>query len=135
MPKDYFLLVDVNLKDGHHSIQTVFRMFPHTIRGRDIKNPVHVLQKIANDFGYTLQIGDHYSKFIFKETLKVPKSTGRSPSQLQNDLGSYLRPVDYKPNSSDIALGSSMVTPKVGSSDYDFLDIQIPKLEVQIMTS
>ena len=110
-------------------------MFPHTIRGRDIKNPIHVLQKIANDFGYTLQIGDHYSKFIFKETLKVPKSTGRSPSQLQNDLGSYLRPVDYKPNSSDIALGSSMVTPKVGSSDYDFLDIQIPKLEVQIMTS
>ena len=40
-----------------------------------------------------------------------------------------------KPNSSDIALGSFMVTPKVGSSDYDFLDIQIPKLEVQIMTS
>jgi hypothetical protein len=34
MPKDYFLLVDVNLKDGHHSIQTVFRMFPHTIRGK-----------------------------------------------------------------------------------------------------
>jgi hypothetical protein len=128
MPKDYFLLVDANLKDGHHSIQTVFRIFPNTIKGTDIKNPVHVLQKIANDFGYTLQVGDHYSKFIFKETLKVPKSTGRFPSQLENDLGPYLRPVDYKQNSDDIALGSSMVTPKVGSSDYDSLDIQIAYL-------
>lgn len=45
IPKDYFLLVDANLKDGHHSIQTVFRIFPHTIKGTDIKNPVHVLQK------------------------------------------------------------------------------------------
>ena len=74
------------------------------------------------------KIGDHYSKFIFKETLKVPKSTGRFPSQLENDLGPYLRPVDYKQNSDDIALGSSMVTPKVGSSDYDSLDIQIAYL-------
>jgi hypothetical protein len=68
------------------------------------------------------------SKFIFKETLKVPKSTGKFPSQLENDLGHYLRPVEYKQNSSDIALGSSMVTPKVGSSDYDSLDIQIAYL-------
>ena len=45
LPKDYFLLVDVNLKDGHHSIQTVFRMFPHTIRGRDIKNSVYMFCK------------------------------------------------------------------------------------------
>jgi hypothetical protein len=86
MPKVYFLLVDANMKDGYHSIQTVFQIFPHTIKGTGIKYPVHVLQKIANDFGYTLQVGDHYSKFIFKETLKVPKSTRRFPSQLENDL-------------------------------------------------
>lgn len=129
-PKDYFLLVDANLKDGHHSIQTVFRIFPHTIKGTDIKNPVHVLQKIANDFGYTLQVGDHYSKFIYKKTLEVLKSNqnSRSPSQLENDLGPYLRPVDYKHNSGDIALGSSIVIPKVGSSDYDSLDIEIAYL-------
>jgi hypothetical protein len=128
MPDDYFLLVDTNSKASNMSIQTVFRIFPDTIKGIDIKNPIHVLQKSSDEFGYTLQIGDYYSKFIFKETLKVPKSTGRSPDQLENDLGRYLVPVDYNQKSGDVAHGSSMVTYKPGNSNYDLLDIQIAYL-------
>lgn len=123
MSNDYFLLIDANLKDRNHSIQTVFRIFPQTLQDIRIKTPIHVLRKIANDFGYALQMGNYSSKFIFNETLKIPES-----DQINKELEHYLTPVDF-PKNADRVFGSSLYTVKTGYPNSSF------KIEIAYLIS
>lgn len=129
MPNNYFLLVDAKLNPPNFSINNVFRIFPDTrpLQGIDIRNPIHVLQKIVDEFGYTLQIGDHHSKFIHNETIKVPKTNGTSkpPNQLANDLGHHLKIVDFRQGIGDKAITKGLVRYRSGGSDYDLLDVEM----------
>lgn len=120
---DYYLLIDANLKDRNHSIQTVFRIFPQTLQGITLKTPIHVLRKIANEFGYALQMGNYSSKFIFNETLKIPES-----DKINNELEHYLTPVDF-PKNADRAFGSSLYTVKTGYPNSSF------KIEIAYLIS
>ena len=124
MPKDYFLLIDSKWNAPILSIHNIFRVFPHTLDGLNT-NPLHILQKIVDDWGYVLKIGNQYSKFIYNETFKVPKSEVNSDynERLMSELGPHIIPIGFEQNSRDKPIGSGISRIKISGSDYDILEV------------
>ena len=71
--KGYHLLVDGRRHDPEILIASAFKVFPHTIHGFDVSNPLIILQRFAENFGYNMVIGDQYNRFIYDATIRIPK--------------------------------------------------------------
>ena len=73
MNNGYYLLVDGRWHNPILLVSTAFKIFPHTIEKVGNTEPLIVLQHFAQNFGYTMLIGEQLNRFVHSETIAVPK--------------------------------------------------------------
>jgi|SRR5215211_491358 len=117
---NYYLLVDGRWLSPNLSISAVFKILPNTIEEIGINNPLTVLQKLAEECGYEIEIGDQRSKFIFDATISIPKIY--SEAQYNQVMSQLVKVHDLERGSDDVVIRDHLAKWRQGEN-YDRIDI------------
>jgi hypothetical protein len=107
----HYLLVDGRWKPISSTlvISAVYIVDQQIIHNIDANNPLAVLERFAEEFGYEIELGDQKSKFIHDSRIKIPtvdnigdftsliKNSMRITDNGSTDIGSYLGDYLAKP--------------------------------------
>jgi hypothetical protein len=113
----HYLLVDGRWSPPTLSISAVFKILTATIEEIGISNPLAVLQKLAEQCGYEIQIGDQRSKFIFDATISIPKI--HSESEYSHVMSQLVR---WERGSGDVVIEDHLFKWRQGEN-HDYVDV------------
>jgi len=85
----YYLLVDCQLKGDQNVVQNAYKIFPDLFSEFESDEPMIVLEKFAQKFGLTIQIGTNEEKFIAGDSFPV------DTSQQQQNIVKILNPTNH----------------------------------------
>ena len=71
-------------------MEDVFKIYDDFIDSLVDINPLRIMQKIAEQFGYDLIFGKRVEKYIIEERIRIPKVS--NPNEFMNNLiGNYIK--------------------------------------------
>lgn len=86
----HYLLTKGTWNAPVYGIEEVFKIYDDLIDSREDINPLQVMQKIAERFGYDLIMGERVEKYIIEEKIRIPKVS--NPNEFMNNLiGNYVK--------------------------------------------
>ena len=117
-----YLLVNGRWSAPNLLIYSVFRILSKTAEQTDVTNPLAVLEKLAKECGYELQIGNEKDKFIHDTSIKVPKIL--SEEQYGEIMSRLIKIPEWDRGSNDVALQDSLMRLRRGENN-DFVDVAL----------
>lgn len=86
----HYLLTKGTWNAPVYDIEDVFRIYDDLIDSQEDIDPLQVMQKIAEQFGFDLILGKRIEKYIIEERLRIPKVS--NPNEFMNNLiGNYVK--------------------------------------------
>jgi len=76
----YYLLVDCQLKGNQNIVQCAYKIYPDLFAEFASNEPMIVLEKFAQKYGLTIQIGNHEEKFTAGDSF--PAGTAQSTQNI-----------------------------------------------------
>ncbi|MGB8159102.1 MAG: hypothetical protein WCE93_03040, partial [Nitrososphaeraceae archaeon] len=88
--KGHYLLTKGTWNAPVYDIEDVFKIYDDFIGSQEDINPLQIMQKIAEHFGYDLIFGKRVAKYIIEERIRIPKVS--NPNEFMNNLiGNYIK--------------------------------------------
>src|SRR5215208_5581112 len=114
----YSLLADGRWNPESKSLllSAVYKIFSHILNDLNIQNLLLILQKFAQDFGYNIEIGDQYNKFIYYES-KIPIKEIHSMEELMKFMRTGIK-VQNLNQSKDNYAGFSLIKPNYDGNEF-----------------
>ena len=95
----HYLLTKGTWNAPVYDIEDVFKIYDDFIDSQEDINPLQIMQKIAEQFGYDLIFGKRVEKYIIEERIRIPKVS--NPNEFMNNLiGNYIKIPDMFSKSS-----------------------------------
>jgi hypothetical protein len=86
----HYLLTKGTWNAPVYDIEDVFKIYDDFIGSQEDINPLQIMQKIAEQFGYDLIFGKRVEKYIIEERIRIPKVS--NPNEFMNNLiGNYIK--------------------------------------------
>ena len=123
----HYLLTKGTWNAPIYDIEDVFKIYDDFIVSQEDINPLQIMQKIADRFGYDLIFGKRVEKYIIEERIRIPKVS--NPNEFMNNLiGNYIKIPEMFSKSSPQDYGSTttLIDTKAmleQGIDNDFLNI------------
>ena len=123
----HYLLTKGTWNAPVYEIDDVFKIFADFIDSQEDINPLQIMQKIAEQFGYDLIFGKRVEKYIIEERIRIPKVS--NPNEFMNNLiGNYIKIPEMFSKSSPQEYGSTRTLTDTKAMleqgiDNDFLNI------------
>jgi len=123
----YYLLTKGTWNAPVYEMEDVFKIYDDFIENQEDINPLQIMQKIAEQFGYDLIFDKRVEKYIIEERIRIPKVT--NPNEFMNTLiGNYIKIPGMFSNSSPHEPGSAIAITDTKAMleqgiDNDFLNI------------
>ena len=123
----HYLLTKGTWNAPIYDIEDVFKIYDDFIVSQEDINPLQIMQKIADRFGYDLIFGKRLEKYIIEERIRIPKVS--NPNEFMNNLiGNYIKIPEMFSKSSPQDYGSTttLIDTKAileQGIDNDFLNI------------
>jgi hypothetical protein len=123
----HYLLTNGTWNAPIYDIEDVFKIYDDFIVSQEDINPLQIMQKIADRFGYDLIFGKRVEKYIIEERIRIPKVS--NPNEFMNNLiGNYIKIPEMFSKSSPQDYGSTttLIDTKAmleQGIDNDFLNI------------
>jgi len=123
----HYLLTKGTWNATVYDIEDVFKIYDDFIGSQEDINPLQIMQKIAEHFGYDLIFGKRVAKYIIEERIRIPKVS--NPNEFMNNLiGNYIKIPEMFSKSSPQDYGSTttLIDTKAmleQGIDNDFLNI------------
>ena len=123
----YYLLTKGTWNAPVYEMEDVFKIYDDFIENQEDINPLQIMQKIAEQFGYDLIFDKRVEKYIIEERIRIPKVT--NPNEFMNTLiGNYIKIPDMFSKSSPHEPGSAIAITDTKAMleqgiDNDFLNI------------
>ena len=84
--ENYYLLIDCRSEIGEEvKVDSVFIIGEQLVQNIPIENPLTILERFANEFGYQLEIGDQTGKFIHDVEIKIPHNHTNIKEKIRNN--------------------------------------------------
>ena len=125
--KGHYLLTKGTWNAPLYDIEDVFKIYDDFIGSQEDINPLQIMQKIAEHFGYDLIFGKRVAKYIIEERIRIPKVS--NPNEFMNNLiGNYIKIPEMFSMSSPQEYGSTRTLTDTKAMleqgiDNDFLNI------------
>jgi hypothetical protein len=123
----HYLLTKGTWNAPVYDIEDVFKIYDDFIGSQEDINPLQIMQKIAEHFGYDLIFGKRVEKYIIEERIRIPKVS--NPNEFMNNLiGNYIKIPEMFSKSSPPEYGSTRTLTDTKAMleqgrDNDFLNI------------
>jgi len=102
----HYLLTKGTWNAPVYDIEDVFKIYDDFIGSQEDIDPLQIMQKIAEQFGYDLVFGKRVEKYIIEERIRIPKVS--NPNEFMNNLiGNYIKIPEMFSNSSPQQYGST----------------------------
>ena len=101
--------------DGSLLIASVFILDEELVGGVDISNPLAVLERFSQEFGYTISVGDQQSKFIHDRRITIIDSSNLNPAHF---ICKYIKITDNGMDVTDYLGDIKMRSVNLGGSFY-----------------
>ena len=124
---DHYLLTKGTWNAPVYDIEDVFKIYDDFIGSQEDVNPLQIMQKIAEHFGYDLIFGKRVEKYIIEERIRIPKVS--NPNEFMNNLiGNYIKIPEMFSKGSPQEYGSTRTLTDTKAMleqgiDNDFLNI------------
>jgi hypothetical protein len=120
--QDFCLLVDGRQSGDYLLVYAVFKILSKTAKKANINNPLAVLQELAAECGYEIQIGEQRGTFILNATVPITKI--HSEDQYNRVMSQLISIRGWDKNSDDIALQDVLAKWRQGQ-DHDNIDVAL----------
>ena len=123
----HYLLTKGTWNAPVYDMEDVFKIYDDFIDSQEDINPLRIMQKIAEQFGYDLIFGRRVEKYIIEERIRIPKVS--NPNEFMNNLiGNYIKIPDMFSKSPPHEHGSARALTDTKAMleqgiDNDFLNI------------